>query len=315
MDEIGHILREARENKGLTLEDVQAKIRINVRYLAALESGHYSALPTPVHARGFLRNYARFLGLDPQPLLDRYAIVEGQDARMVASQPDREISSDNPLVERQDQPFFDPVNLEVNGKEFNATSSGGGSGGILQMVIIVALVIALALIANRFIPLLFGRGGEENAVQEFTSAVMEVVADVTGATATPTPTSEVPEEDSSESTVFVEGTEQPIIDTSRNNPGGVSTPTPTRPALPATLDEIRLKLDILERTWVEVTIDGNVVYSGIAKSNDVFEWTAQNEAKVVTGNAIGVFTTINDVELGRLGGRGERHEEVWRTTQ
>ena len=61
MDEIGHILREARENKGLTLEDVQAKIRINTRYLAALENGQYSALPTPVHARGFLRNYARFL--------------------------------------------------------------------------------------------------------------------------------------------------------------------------------------------------------------------------------------------------------------
>ena len=57
------------------------------------------------------------------------------------------------------------------------------------------------------------------------------------------------------------------------------------------------------------------VYSGIAKTNDTFEWTALNEAKIVTGNATGVFATINDVALGRLGGRGERHEEVWRTTQ
>lgn len=316
MDEIGHILREARENKGLTLEDVQVKTRINVRYLAALESGQYSALPTPVHARGFLRNYARFLGLDAQPLLDRYAIVEGQGTRTAASHPDREITPDNPLVERQDQPFFDPVNLEVNGKGFEVVGSGGGgSGSILQIVIIVALVIALALIANRFIPLLFGRGGGDNVMQEFSSAVLEVVADVTGATATPTLTPEVPEEASSGSTVIIGGTEQPIVDTSRNNLGGVATPTATRPALPATLDEIRLKLDILERTWVEVTIDGNVVYSGIAKANDMFEWTAQSEAKVVTGNAIGVFATINDVELGRLGGRGERHEEVWRTTQ
>ena len=47
MGRIGHILREARENKGLTLEDVQAKIRINTRYLAALENGQYSA----AHAR------------------------------------------------------------------------------------------------------------------------------------------------------------------------------------------------------------------------------------------------------------------------
>lgn len=315
MDEIGHILREARENKGLSLEDVQSKIRVNARYLAALESGQYSALPTPVHVRGFLRNYARFLGLDPQPLLDRYQTVQGQQEQVVVIRPNQDITPDNPLPERQDQPFFDPVNMEVNGKGFDAVSNGGGSGSMLQIVIIVALVIALALIANRFIPILFGRGNDANVVQEFTSAVQAAVADVTGATATPTITPEATEESTSGSTVFVDGTQQPIVDTSRNNPGGVATPTPTRPPLPATLDEILLKLDILERTWVEVTIDGGVVYSGIAKTNDTFEWTAQNEAKIVTGNAIGVFVTINDVALGRLGGRGERHEETWRTTQ
>jgi hypothetical protein len=106
-----------------------------------------------------------------------------------------------------------------------------------------------------------------------------------------------------------------IISTERNNPNAAPTITPTRPPLPATLDEIRLKLDILERTWVEVTIDGEVVYSGIAKANEAFEWTAQDAAKLVTGNAIGVFATINEVELGRLGGRGERYEESWQTTQ
>lgn len=312
MDEIGHILREARENKGLTLEDVQTNIRINVRYLSALESGNYSALPTPVHVRGFLRNYARYLGLDPQPLLDRYLVVQGQDVRAVARS-EEDISPDNPLVERQDQPFFDPVNLEVNGKGFDSVSNGGSSGSMLQIVIIIALVIALALIANRFIPMLMGRGGEGNVVQEFTAAIQEVVADVTGAT--PTPTEEIAQEQSPGSSVFIEGTEQPIVDTSRNNPGAAGTPTPTRPPLPATLDEIHLKLDILERTWVEVTIDGNVVSSGIARANDSLEWTAQTEAKVLTGNAAGVFVTINDVALGRLGGRGERHEEIWRTTQ
>jgi hypothetical protein len=185
---------------------------------------------------------------------------------------------------------------------------------MLQIVIIVALVIALALIANRFIPILFGSGNNDNAVEELRSAVREVVAGVTGATPTPTATPEAGEAESS-SSVIVDGTEQPIVDTSRNNPGGAPTPSPTRPPLPATLDEIRLKLDILERTWVEVTIDGSVVYSGIAKANDTMEWTAQSETKVVTGNAVGVFVTINDVALGRLGGRGEQYEEVWRTTQ
>ena len=144
MDEIGHILREARENKGLSLEEAQAKTRISVRYLTALENGQYSALPTAVHVRGFLRNYARFLGLDPQPLLTRYAAGQGQDAPLLAAEL-REITPDNPLVERQDQPFFDPVNMEVNGKS-NYGVGSGGSGGMLQIIIIVALVIALSLI-------------------------------------------------------------------------------------------------------------------------------------------------------------------------
>ena len=310
MDEIGHILREARENKGLTLEDAQAHTRINVRYLAALENGQYSALPTPVHTRGFLRNYARFLGLDPQPLLSRYAAGQGQDAPR--PMPDAvDISPDNPLVERQDQPFFDPVNMEVSGKDGGHT--GGGSGGILQLVLIIALVIALALIANRFIPILFGRGAEGNAVQEVGDAVRDAVAEVTGATATPTLTPEATP--TGGSSLVVDGTEQPIISTGRNNPGAAPSPSPTRPPLPATLDEVRLKVDILERTWLEVTVDGNIVYSGIARSNDTFDWTAQQEAKIVTGNAIGVYVTINDIALGRLGGRGEQHEEVWRTTQ
>ena len=311
MDEIGHILREARENKGLTLEDVQAKTRINVRYLAALESGHFEALPTPVHVRGFLRNYARYLGLDPQPLLDRYFTVQGEDIQTIG-RAEEEISPDNPLVERRDQPFFDPVNMEVSGKGFDSVSNGGSSGNMLQIVIIVALVIALALIANRFIPVLMGRGSDANVVQEFTAAVQDVVADVTGAT--PTPTEEVVQEQPPSSSIIVDGTEQPIVDTSRNNPGLAGTPTPTRPPLPATLQQIDLKVDILERTWLEVTIDGNVVTSGIARANDAFEWTAQSEAKVLTGNAAGVYVTINDIALGRLGGRGERHEEVWRTT-
>ena len=311
MDEIGHILREARENKGLSLEEAQGKTRINVRYLTALENGQYSALPTPVHVRGFLRNYARFLGLDPQPLLTRYAAGQGQDAPPPMAET-REITPDNPLVERQDQPFFDPVNMEVNGKSGYGVGSGG-SGGMLQIVIIVALVIALALIANRFIPILFGRGEEGNAVEEVSAAVRDMVAEVTGAT--PTPSTTPTPAPTGESSITVNGTEQPIVNTGRNNPGGAATPTATRLPLPATMEEVRLKLDVLERTWMEVTVDSSVVFSGIAKANDTFEWTAQQEAKIVVGNAIGVFATVNDVALGRLGGRGESHEEVWRTTQ
>lgn len=56
---------------GLTLEQVHAELRIPVRYLEALEEDRFDLFPAPHYARGFLRSYATFLGLDPQPLLPR----------------------------------------------------------------------------------------------------------------------------------------------------------------------------------------------------------------------------------------------------
>jgi cytoskeletal protein RodZ len=225
MDEIGHILREARENKGLTLEQVQEETRINSRFLNALEHGDYASLPTPVHVRGFLRNYARFLGLDPQPLLDRYQVIQG-NGYLPVSTPNGEISADNPLPARQDQVFFDPVNVEVEG----GGRSFGSSEGLLQLVIIIALIIALALVANRFLPLLLGDSDNANAVEEITAAVRDVIASANGgAEATATAEAQTPGDG-----VIIEGAVAAdeeggvIANTSRNNPGLEPTVTPTR---------------------------------------------------------------------------------------
>jgi hypothetical protein len=66
---------------------------------------------------------------------------------------------------------------------------------------------------------------------------------------------------------------------------------------------------------MEVTIDGNVLFTGIARPTDPpYEWTANDEVRINTGNAIGVSVTINNVPLGPLGSRGENKEEVWQTT-
>ena len=69
---IGDLLREAREARGHSLEDVEKATRIRVKYLEALESGDFGVLPSATQARGFLRNYAQFLGLDAEAVLARY---------------------------------------------------------------------------------------------------------------------------------------------------------------------------------------------------------------------------------------------------
>ncbi len=76
---LGMWLRRAREAKDLSLDQVEKTLRIRRRYLQALEVADYAALPGPIQARGFLRNYARFLGLPVEEALARYeSEISGQ---------------------------------------------------------------------------------------------------------------------------------------------------------------------------------------------------------------------------------------------
>ena len=69
---IGEQLRQAREARLLTLEQVARATHIRVHYLNALEAGDFTALPSAAQARGFLRAYAGFLGLDAESLLREF---------------------------------------------------------------------------------------------------------------------------------------------------------------------------------------------------------------------------------------------------
>ncbi len=70
MIEIGNTLRDARRRQGLELGDCEQETRIRGRYLMALEDERLDMLPEPAYARGFLRSYANFLGLDADLLVE-----------------------------------------------------------------------------------------------------------------------------------------------------------------------------------------------------------------------------------------------------
>lgn len=67
---IGQRLKAAREQKHITLEKAFEATRIRIAYLQALEADDLSVMPSPVQARGYLRNYAAYLGLDFNQLLE-----------------------------------------------------------------------------------------------------------------------------------------------------------------------------------------------------------------------------------------------------
>ncbi|KAA3650725.1 MAG: helix-turn-helix domain-containing protein, partial [Proteobacteria bacterium] len=81
---VGDMLRTTRESRGLTLVDVAQALKLTQRQVEALESERFDALPGAAFARGFLRNYARLLGLDPEPLIDALAQTSGVGAPELA---------------------------------------------------------------------------------------------------------------------------------------------------------------------------------------------------------------------------------------
>jgi cytoskeleton protein RodZ len=101
---IGTVLREARVEQGRGLDEAAAATSMRVGQIEALESDRFETFGGDVYAKGFLRTYARWLGLDPEPLLDRYRryVEHGHtpvDARRIASSggATSEESSDLPI--------------------------------------------------------------------------------------------------------------------------------------------------------------------------------------------------------------------------
>jgi transcriptional regulator with XRE-family HTH domain len=134
MQELGEMLRKARQEKGLTLADVEEATRIRQRYLEALEYGDEHSLPARVYVEGFVRSYAAFLGLSAPDMLARY-----RAARPPAT-------TETPPL----QPALRPVHLP-----------GRFPWGrlILAGIVLAALVLAAAAYVRANLPLPVGLPG------------------------------------------------------------------------------------------------------------------------------------------------------------
>ncbi len=72
MKELGEFLKKTREEKGISLKDVQDRTKIRTRYLEAIEKGEFQIVPGEVYLRGFLRSYAESIGLNGFEIVDEY---------------------------------------------------------------------------------------------------------------------------------------------------------------------------------------------------------------------------------------------------
>jgi len=95
---VGETLKEARNAQGLTLEQIATELRIELPQLEALEADRFERIGVPVFVKGYLRQYAARLGLDPRDLLARYAAqtslkeVQVQPSKTIKLHDERQIT-------------------------------------------------------------------------------------------------------------------------------------------------------------------------------------------------------------------------------
>ena len=94
----GGALRQAREAQGLSVQDVASKLRLSPKQIEAIEADHFAKLPEPTIVRGFIRNYAKQLKINSEPLLDAYTVIvpsNTQHELTVKPSSNMQVTSDN----------------------------------------------------------------------------------------------------------------------------------------------------------------------------------------------------------------------------
>lgn len=91
---LGEKLRQAREAQGISIREVADQTRISALYLECIENDDYRTLPGGIFNKGFVKSFAKYLGLDPQEALQDYAeLLAGQNIN-----PDEEVKTYRPEV-------------------------------------------------------------------------------------------------------------------------------------------------------------------------------------------------------------------------
>ena len=81
MASFGETLRRERELRGVSLREIADETKISVRFLEALEQDRLEVLPGGVFRRAFVKQYARYLGLDPERLVAEFVYVHGEQVK------------------------------------------------------------------------------------------------------------------------------------------------------------------------------------------------------------------------------------------
>jgi cytoskeletal protein RodZ len=282
---LGEWLQQRREELGISLEQAELDTRIRLRYLEALESEEYDALPDPVVGRGFLRNYATYLELDPKEASDRFSKI------VAPPQPES-------LAVEGTTPFtagpFRPVPLhEIPGR---------GLRRWWPVALALILVISLSLLAWWAYPWVAQWLARQEAGVPAVTATQRVTrADLPTATRTRVSTAVAMETVSS---AQASATLELSVTPTRTS---LPSPTPSPPIYTG----IFLELVFTDTSWIQITVDGVRQSQGELEADTYRSWYGEERIELRVGNAGAVLVTVNGQSLGTLGAKDEVVDRVF----
>ena len=274
MSQLGTQLRAAREDQGISLSQAAIETRILQRYLVALEDGAYQSLPGDVYARGFVRNYATYLGLPAEDIVELYRRERG------VTEPIRVVPATTP--QPQMRSLFVPSFI-----------------GVFFVVLVLVAVAYLTLsLTNRI-----GENSQiavaESATAFPTPLPLPTVPPVVPTSAAPAPTD----------AVAAAPTPEPIAGGAA--PTASIQPETTAAAGAPILFEVQIQAGDSPGSWLSIDIDGQRVFREILAPGKALQYGAQRSVQMRAGNAGVVSVFINGQPQPPLGGPNEAVTFVW----
>lgn len=261
----GDTLRQARSYKGVTIREAEVATRINRHHLAALEEEEFDGLPPLIYQRGIVKNYATYLDLDPNKLLQLF-----EEARGV--QPD-----DPPRVSPL-QPLEMPNHFAPN-------------FAIIAFMVFISAIVFAWLYSAYFAPA-NATSTPANVIATVTPMSPDalVVPSPTKAPPTATATAPPPPTATNAPEPTATATEAPSVKGAKAAAGNAPTassdvinePTAQPTALPSNV--ARIKITALSSISVEVVADGVSVFSGDLAAGESTDWFSGSSFKVFTSS-------------------------------
>jgi cytoskeleton protein RodZ len=292
MESIGEFFKQVRDTKGLTLDDVALKTRIHPDFLIALEEGNFTKLPDQVFAKGFVRSYARSLGLDEEDAMRRF---EGSAGAFYEKQAEREV-----LRLKQAE---DDRRKKTNRK-------------VVLAAIAVALLGLILLMSREHTPvapprppadieppaITPPRGPTSSESSDKANSVVRNLDIERSAAASTAASKKLPPASISTVTAIPTVREEVVSPSvSPNDPLLVDTPSDGL---------LALAIEALELTWVVVQVDSGSPEEALMRPGERVQWKASDRFTLTLGNAGGVRVELNGKEQGPFGNSGKVARDI-----